>query len=153
MAVRLFTAVWPPYEVVNVLAALDRPDVPGLRWTAPDQSHVTLRFFGDAEPGDIGPLPQPRGVVAVTGPATVRLGRHVLAVPVAGLDELAAAWPQDRPFRGHLTLARTRREPVPPALVGAPLPGGTVSWPVERVTLVRSEVAPGGARDTVLRGA
>src|SRR4051812_28143169 len=110
-----------------MLATLDRPDVPGLRWTEPDQWHVTLRFFGDADPDEIGPLPQPRGVTAVLGPATVRLGRHVLAVPVAGLEELAAAWPQDRPFRGHLTLARSRREPVPPRLVGVSLPGGTVS--------------------------
>ncbi|MBW3548710.1 MAG: hypothetical protein KY452_11325, partial [Actinobacteria bacterium] len=48
---RLFVAVRPPPEVVATLATLDRPERPGLRWTPPEQWHVTLRFFGpvDAE--------------------------------------------------------------------------------------------------------
>ncbi|MER3453020.1 MAG: RNA 2',3'-cyclic phosphodiesterase, partial [Acidimicrobiia bacterium] len=43
---RLFVAVWPPEEVLDVVAKLPRPGVVGLRWTSREQWHVTLRFFG-----------------------------------------------------------------------------------------------------------
>ena len=46
---RLFVAVWPPDEVLDLIAALPRPEVEGLRWTTRDQWHVTLRFFGSVE--------------------------------------------------------------------------------------------------------
>ena len=46
---RLFVAVWPPDDVLDLLAGL-----PGRRWLesggrAAAQWHVTLRFLGDAE--------------------------------------------------------------------------------------------------------
>ena len=53
---RLFVAVWPPYEVVNSIAALERPPLPGLRWTTPDQWHVTMRFLGDVDDGSVPAL-------------------------------------------------------------------------------------------------
>ena len=97
---RLFVAVWPPHEVARILEALERPHLRGVRWTAPPQWHVTLAFLGDvAEPG-IPPLGTALVDVAARaaatpearlGPATVRYGRNVLGVPVAGLDELAEA--------------------------------------------------------------
>ncbi len=46
---RLFVAVWPPPEVVAVLASLDRPVVDGVRWTTQEQWHVTIRFLGSVE--------------------------------------------------------------------------------------------------------
>ena len=56
---------------------------------------------------------------AVLGPAVGRFGHRILHVPVAGLDEAEAAVreatadlgepPEDRPFRGHLTLARVAK--------------------------------------------
>lgn len=52
-AIRCFVAVFPPPPAVAALRALrDRlePDVPGLRWTAPESLHFTLRFFGNLEP-------------------------------------------------------------------------------------------------------
>ncbi|MDP9386758.1 MAG: hypothetical protein M3Q48_02235, partial [Actinomycetota bacterium] len=89
---RLFVAVWPPADVVDGLAALPRPEVPGLRWTAPEQWHVTLRFLGEVD------LAAARRAFAATditgaavaelGPATGRFGRRVLHVPVAGLEGL-----------------------------------------------------------------
>mgnify|MGYP002063702689 CR=1 FL=1 len=57
------------------------------------------------------------------GPAVERFGDRVLAVPVRGLDELAAAVRRatdgigegsDRRFRGHLTIARMPRGTPPP---------------------------------------
>src|SRR5213592_1828525 len=43
---RLFVAVWPTPEVVALLSALDRPALPGGRWSAPEQWLVTLRPLG-----------------------------------------------------------------------------------------------------------
>ena len=30
-------AAWPPPDVVDALAALDRPDLPAVRWTSPEE--------------------------------------------------------------------------------------------------------------------
>jgi len=139
--VRLFIAVWPPPEVVDVLRTLERPTIPGLRWTTPDQWHVTLRFIGDADPPDVGPLPTIDAEVTL-GPATARLGRRILMVPVHGLDDVAGPTP-------HLTLARAKRA-IPPALVGRPL---TARWHADGATLVASETHPDGARYRILKGA
>lgn len=156
-------AVWPSSEVVDVLRALPRPPVPGLRWTTEDQWHVTLRFLGEAEVEEaaaaLDALSWDGGPVeAVLGPRTERLGRTIVHVPVAGLDEVAAAAvaatagvgepPADRPFRGHLTLARAHRGRVDlRPLVGAAMAG---RWPVEEVTLVAGRLHPQGARYEVV---
>ena len=47
---RLFVAVWPPEEVVAELTALPRKDGRGVRFVAPENWHVTLRFLGQAIP-------------------------------------------------------------------------------------------------------
>jgi 2'-5' RNA ligase len=49
--------------------------------------------------------------------------------------------PEDRPFTGHLTLARAKG-PVPPGTVGTPITG---RFPVGEVCLVRSRTLPEGA--------
>jgi 2'-5' RNA ligase len=157
---RLFVAVWPPPDVVATLAALPRFETAGLRWSAADKWHVTLRFLGsvpDASPviaavGDAvaGLAPVPVRI----GPAVALLGRGVVMVPVAGLDEVAGAVvrataalgeaPDQRPFRGHITLARLRsRARLAAGAVGAPLAGG---WTGGSVTVVRSHLGPDGAR-------
>jgi 2'-5' RNA ligase len=157
--VRLFVAVWPPTEVLDLVGGLARPDVPGLRWTTPDQWHVTLRFLGDVEsPAPVIDALRAAGAPAAhadLGPEVRRLGSHVLMVPVAGLDDVAAAVtaatagigtpPEDRPFRGHLTLARVRgRARVDlRSLAGAAL---GARWPVSRIALVQSALDPKGAR-------
>jgi 2'-5' RNA ligase len=138
---------------------LSRPDVVGLRWTRPDQWHVTLRFLGllpDAEPvatalgrALVGVPP----AVAQVGPAVGRFGRRVLHVPVVGLEPLAAIVvaataefgeaPEDRPFAGHLTLARAKGRGIDlRPHTGAAVAG---EWSVEEVTLVESRLSPGGA--------
>ena len=118
---RLFVAVWPPREALDALDGLPRPDLPGVRWTAPERLHVTMRFLGDCDEGDavaaLSGLRLSRAEV-VLGPAVERLGRAVLAVPARGLDDLAAEIisatrhvgqsPPDRPFTGHVTVARYR---------------------------------------------
>lgn len=164
--VRLFVALWPPPEVVDLLAALSRPALPGLRWTTPDQWHVTLRFFGSADPGVAEAAlrgtawPAASRPTAALGNVVARFGRETLYVPVSGVEELAHAVaastadvgepPPDRPFTGHLTLARARRGrgDVRP-LAGARL-AHAARWQVDEVTLVASRLEPGGARYSVV---
>jgi RNA 2',3'-cyclic 3'-phosphodiesterase len=158
----LFVAVWPPDEVVSRLSGLPRPARPGLRWTTPDQWHVTLRFLGSIE--DIGgvkgalarlePVP---AATAVAGPRVERLGRGILCLPVVGLDSLAGAVlaviahigepAEDRPFKGHLTLARAKPGVDVRPLAGEPF---AATWPVDQVTLVASDTRPDGARYQIL---
>ena len=151
-------AVWPDEETLRLLAELPRPAVPGVRWTRPEQWHVTLRFFGEADPAEagaaLGPAlgGAPTAVTADMGPAPALLGRNVLQGPVRGLEALAGVVdsatpdigrpPRPAPFRGHLTLARGRD---PRDL--RPLAGGTVSsrWAVPEVTLVSSVPARSGS--------
>ena len=156
-------AVWPSPEVMDVLRALPRPSVPGLRWTTEDQWHVTLRFLGEADVEEASAalrgLSYDSGrVEAALGPRTERLGRTIVHVPVAGLDALAAAVvvataaagepPPDRPFRGHLTLGRANRGRADlRAAAGVAAEG---RWPVEEVTLVASRLHPQGARYEVV---
>lgn len=48
----LFVALWPSAEVREQLAAAvrtARPTAPGLRWTSPEEWHLTLVFLGQAE--------------------------------------------------------------------------------------------------------
>ena len=161
---RLFVAVWPSVEVAQRVAALARPTVIGLRWTRPEQWHVTLRF--------LGPVPDPPAVSdalaaaasglapveATVGPAVGRFGHRVLHVPVeglAGLDTAVVAAtahlgkpPEDRPFAGHLTLARVGKEAVNlRPLEGEPI---RAEWRVSELTLVESKLAPAGARYQVV---
>ena len=121
---RLFVAVWPSREATEALAGLPRPDLPGVRWTALDRLHVTMRFLGNCDEGDavaaLSGLRLSRAEV-VLGPAVERLGRAVLVVPARGLDDLAeeiisatrhiGQSPPDRPFTAHLTVARYKGRP------------------------------------------
>ena len=163
---RLFVAVWPPDEVLDRLAALPRPEVDGLRWTDQQQWHVTLRFLGSVD--DVEPVTAALAGVAsdasgpvraVLGPAVDRFGQRILHVPVAGLDDIAAAVvrstaqlgkrPDDRPFHGHVTLARVSRDAKVDLrrLTGAAI---SADWEVSSVCLVESRLSPKGARYEVL---
>ena len=155
---RLFVAVWPPDDVLSLIAALPRPDVDGLRWTTRDQWHVTLRFFGSVELEEASAaLAQvsAAATTAVLGPETGRFGKRILHVPVDGLEGAAKAVvratkkvgkpPEPRPFSGHLTLARARdrRRGVDlRELVGTPI---AAEWPVTEVCLVESHLSSKGA--------
>jgi RNA 2',3'-cyclic 3'-phosphodiesterase len=153
--VRLFVAVAPPDDVLDQVATLARPPRPGVRWTTRDQWHVTLRFLGEvADPAPVvaalrgASLPPARMRI---GPAVTALGRHVVMLPVGGLEELAAAVhaataafgeEEHRPYRGHLTLARVKRGSAA-ELAGE---GFDAEAPVEHVELLRSRLHPDGAR-------
>ncbi len=158
---RLFVAVRPPAEVLDRIAALPRPEVAGLRWTRRDHWHVTLRFLGSV--ADVEPVAEALATAAgsasptdaVLGPTVARFGRRVLHVPVSGLDGLAAEVvaatagigrpTDDRPFTGHVTLARVSEKA---SIDLRPLTGVAVEgrWPVTEVCLMRSDLSSGPPR-------
>jgi 2'-5' RNA ligase len=157
---RLFVAAMPPPEVVEQICRLDRGD-DGVRWVPEHQWHVTLRFLRDART-DLAIEALARldasAAEATVGPAVSTLGRDVLCLPIAGLDELAAAvadallavaGPPDRDFRGHLTLGRPRSAGASIALLGSSF---SATFPVDRVLLVRSRPGDGPPHHEVIGG-
>ena len=151
---RLFVAVWPSEDVVEALRRLPRPDAPakGIRWTRPEQWHVTIRFLGDVADDEVGAIAAewqaratrhaPRTVHA--GPATSTFGRSVLIVPVRGVEDLLALDVGDDRGdggEGHLTLARSRTQDLR-RLKGEPF---DAQWLVDELTLVCSQTRADGA--------
>jgi 2'-5' RNA ligase len=163
--VRLFVCVRPPDDVLDAVEAVvatcraDADPSGGVRWVARDKWHVTLQFLGDVASPDpviaaLDAVELPTVVEASLGPAVELLGRQVVSAPVRGLDALASAVreavghlgsapPEERPFRGHLTLARLgRRGSGRPRCLGSPVAGG---WTVDDIALVRSHLGSGPA--------
>lgn len=155
---RLFLAVGPPPSVRAELVRLQAALGGGVRLVPPEQFHVTLRFWGEADPEPIqaalDDVTLPRAT-ALLGPEVRTLGRDAVVVPVAGLDGLAATVdaatagatsPATRVFRGHVTIARRRRGAScdPPSL------RLTTSFEVREVELVLSELGPDGARHRII---
>ena len=156
---RLFIAVWPPEEVAADLTALHRKDQRGVRFVRPENWHITLRFFGNADPGEVGEALDGTKFAparAHLGPAVDVFADRALVVPVDGLDALAdrvtelttrIGEPPRKRFIGHLTLARVKSHvPMPRAL------GALVSddFDVEEIALVESRLHPEGARYTTI---
>jgi 2'-5' RNA ligase len=155
---RLFMAVRPPPEVVALLSALDRPALPGVRWSLPEQWLVKLRPLGQVDERVVPALRDALGaeldgapaVACRLGPVTRRVGGQWLGAPVHGLDELAAVVfeatqelvpvTHPQPFQADLVLARGR---VPRELAGRPVTG---SWTARSVSLVADRSGPGTPR-------
>jgi RNA 2',3'-cyclic 3'-phosphodiesterase len=161
---RAFVAVAVPDDVADVLGALDRPALHGVRWTSRGQWHVTLQFLGELTRTSLvverleREVSRGAALEATLGPATGWFpGRRVLQVPVQGLDDLAtrtrvalrglgAAGEDTSPFNGHVTLARVRGARRGPAgLAGTHV---WASWTVRCVLLLASTLGPEGARYT-----
>jgi len=135
---RLFLAVFPPPAAIASLETFSAPlrdlseaqGYKSLRWTTPERWHITLRFLGNATSEEVMEALEDFTAAPCTvslGPATESLGRGVLMLPASGLEDLAKRLialtaevgrpPEDRDFRGHLTLARSR-ERIPKLLLG-----------------------------------
>jgi 2'-5' RNA ligase len=143
-----------------------------LRWSRPDQRHITLQFLGRVDESDSLAESVAESVRRVQ-PFTVVLGgagafpsarrASVLWIGVAqGADEFAALAAavssstaplgfagEDRPFRPHLTLARLARardlRPVVAALDDGP---AAPPFTVDHVVLFESDTRPDGAVHT-----
>ena len=152
---RLFIAVWPPEEVAAELSALHRKDQRGVRFVAPENWHITLRFLGDADPDEVidaldGTTFAPTR--ARLGPAVDVFADRALVVPIGGLDALAdrvterttkIGEPPRKRFIGHLTLARVKAHVPMPRALGAMV---SAEFDVEEIALVQSRLHPDGAR-------
>jgi 2''-5'' RNA ligase len=166
--VRLFVALAPPTDCVDELsAALDdvRGTVPDLRWTPPEQWHLTLAFLGEV---DERVLPDLVARLARTASrhepldlwlaGAGRFGCRVLWLGVRGdtegLRHLAASVRaaarrarlpvEDRPYRPHLTLARGRDPAADLRPVVARMNGfAGRPWTADALHLVRSHLGAG----------
>ncbi|RAG84426.1 RNA 2',3'-cyclic phosphodiesterase [Streptacidiphilus pinicola] len=169
---RLFLAVVPPESALQELDAAvsplrDLPGAAGLRWTGTQGWHLTLAFLGQVDPADVAALEprlervahrHPAHVLRVTGGG--RFGDRVLWAGVKGdthalrrLAESASAAARhsgiavdERPFRGHLTLARggsARVDLKPFAAALAEFEGA--EWTAGSLRLMRSYLGAGPA--------
>ena len=129
---RLFVALSLPGEVRARLAMLAN-GLPGARWVAPDNLHLSLRFLGElgsAEAADVdAALAQVRAPafdMTLSGVGHFGEGRNLRAlwVGVASNPALvhlqekvekaavrAGLAPESRKFKAHVTLARFKRNP------------------------------------------
>jgi 2'-5' RNA ligase len=132
---RCFVGVWIGPTLRDELATLregwlDRPDLAGLRWSAPETWHVTLAFIGETDPAslpilesrlarvaaDHAPLRVPTGGLgAFPSPARARVAWYGIGDPSGRLAALAgdvarAAGVEADPFNGHVTLAHAGRQ-------------------------------------------
>ncbi|MEO6198081.1 MAG: RNA 2',3'-cyclic phosphodiesterase, partial [Dehalococcoidia bacterium] len=151
------------------------PTLARLRWVRPEGIHLTLKFLGETpatqQPVIEAAL---RKAIQGVSPFQLALGHlgafgskqspRVLWIDIAGdTDPLAQlqqqveahispiGFPREtRRFSPHLTLARVPQEharAVAPALAAAihPVPVPTATMPVREVSLMQSDLRPGGA--------
>ena len=146
-------------------------------WVAETNLHVTVKFLGQIEDPRVGVIGDALGAVA-TRTRSFELGVRDLGAfptaarprivwvglePAAPLAALAAdvdtalgalGMPREsRPFAAHVTLGRvrdSRRNPPLAAALAPPVECGRL--PVSRLSLMRSELHPRGARYTELAG-
>ncbi len=161
----LFTAFFPPSEVlaqiIDVQTALRAHVEERLTWVRPERMHVSVWFLGDAVPLDglepaldwaTSNLPAPFDIT-LEGLGTRRVrwgdGHRSIHIDGGGCESLVSI---ARRLNGevnrppHLTLARGRR-----AIVLPDLDSGRITFPAERLALVRSERDSTDAGYTVIR--
>ena len=168
--IRTFVAIEMPGLVRQALAAtvshLSHLD-DRVRWVAPENIHLTLKFLGDVEESGLqGVTRAVESVAARSGPFTLKTvaaggGPHaskarVVWIHVGGdldaLSELQSGieaaseelgFPREkRKFLPHLTLGRARRAPV---TLPESTPCQSVSFRADRLTVYKSDLRPSGA--------
>ncbi|WP_409463822.1 RNA 2',3'-cyclic phosphodiesterase [Amycolatopsis sp. GA6-003] len=142
---RLFSALRPPADVAAEIAAALGARDRLLRWSDPVGWHITLAFYGEADPAGCGAFLD--RALAGRKSVDVRLAGSgtfpgVLWLGVAGEDlaDLAAAATlgpgEDRPYRPHLTLARCSRTQPPTAWTEQLAGFRSRVWTADRVELM-----------------
>jgi RNA 2',3'-cyclic 3'-phosphodiesterase len=159
---------------VAIVGPAHRRGAHDVRWVRLDDLHLTLRFLGPTPDERLPELTAAVHEVAGNGrPFEVRLagagafpsperpralwlgvaqGTVELAEVAAGLDSalVALGWPADeRPFRPHLTLARSDGVRAGPRLARrlmAAAEGFSITWRAERLVLFESLTGGGRAR-------
>lgn len=175
---RCFLALDPDPATLDALAALQgrlrggRRAQPGVRWTAPAQQHLTLRFFGATSEAQARALGEALPTLAIAAPTLAGCGLalwpharqpRVLVLqlaappPLRHLAERAEALAraqgfgaERRAFRAHVTLARLGPQALPPS------PNPEAALPAcrfEALTLYASTLTAEGSLYTVLQRA
>ncbi|MFE9253231.1 RNA 2',3'-cyclic phosphodiesterase [Streptomyces sp. NPDC007088] len=166
---RLFLALAPPDEAKEELTRALRPVTdafPHMRWNRVEDWHITLAFLGEHPVATVPLLMPPLAALAArrsglrlalrggghfddrvlwSGVEGDRAGLHLLATEVRAVVRECGVSFVDRPFRPHLTLARSRRgeqRAVVEAAAGLALFSGR-DWPAERLHLVGSNIGRG----------
>ena len=144
-------------------------------WVAEANLHVTLKFIGDVDEARVpGLVAAMRGAASQTAAFDVAVrglgcfpdagrprviwagleGAGGLAALAARVDAALAALGiprESRPFAAHVTLGRVRGPRANPALAGALAGRGDFGrLPVTSLSVMRSDLHPGGARYTEL---
>ena len=178
---RTFIAIEPPDDLRTALGELCRSVAeyfPGVRWAEPWNIHLTLRFLGEIDPADLDPLSTAlEEAVAPTAPFELvpskigffgsKLSPRVVWLGLEEqpqLKDLAGALENslqqadfgraDKPFRGHLTLARIRRplkRPPDWEIINQSLPEIWPGWKVTEVHIIKSTLTPQGPVYKILR--
>lgn len=174
---RLFVAVAVPArvreEILEAVVPL-RSYEAGVRWTDPAGWHLTVAFLGGTDPVLVPPLTAALRhvtsgfapfVVGLRSLATRAFRSGVLWIDLEPSEHLAIVaeavstalctlgFPiQDRPFRPHLTLARSSGRTSIPRLLADAYSGPASRWTVPGLELVRSHLSRAGSRyETVAR--
>jgi 2'-5' RNA ligase len=153
---------------------------PAVRWTRPEQLHVTLRFLGKVDlsridglvvsvgracdgfgavglrAGGLGVFPdarRPRIIWIGVSDASGRLMMLQKAVEAATAAFTAEA--PERTFTGHVTIGRCRdvrrRDVVTLSALGGAMGRRQFGeWIADRIEIVRSELGSGGSRHTTI---
>ena len=170
---RLFVALELPEALKRAVGGL-QSGLRGARWSDPDGVHLTLAFIGEVDPSaqrrieeGLARLEAPPLAVALHGIGhfPLRGPPRVLwtgASPARELGRLAASVrrelarahhpPERRKFAPHVTIARFRRPPPPPAFqayLGARSLFRTPAVHMASFRLFSSVLRPSGARYTV----
>ncbi|HEY3268799.1 MAG TPA: RNA 2',3'-cyclic phosphodiesterase [Armatimonadota bacterium] len=175
---RTFVAIAAPAlgAPADFLAACQqalRRGAPNVKWVAPGQFHITLRFLGDiGEPDLLAARDAVMIAAAAVAPFEVELGgwgafpnarqpKTLWAGLTAGGAEAGAVEqalsraladagfpPELKPFHPHVTLGRVRPGASAAPLAGTPPP--PARFTAARITLYESELSPQGPRYTPL---
>ncbi len=144
------------------------PAATALRWVRPEGAHLTLVFLGETPAGELPGIEAALAAAAQVPPFELQLGTpgsfggqrpRVLHVGVTGAAaELAALQRrvvtalnhvEERPFSPHITLARVSRPDrgtgqAIAAALARPLGALAPALHIDRISLMRSDLRPGG---------
>lgn len=167
--IRLFAAVPIPEEIGEALVRRQQ-GIPRARWRAPEQMHITLRFFGEVPEStaadldaELAGVSGPPMELALEGVGAFGEGHQLRALwtgvsdseplrQLASRCETAARRaglkPEARAFRPHVTLGYLKR--ADPGRVGAWIQGHNLlhspAFRADGFGLYSSWTSPGGSR-------